>query len=79
MAGKEETELPVGWEWQEDWNVDLNRAVDEEGKNSFNTRPFVRETFIFCKLLYYQKCIEIIKTRIMWTHFIYCYRRKILF
>ena len=28
---RDETELPEGWEWQDDWLIDLNRAVDEEG------------------------------------------------
>eukprot|EP00058_Branchiostoma_floridae_P024963 XP_002610453.1 hypothetical protein BRAFLDRAFT_124267 [Branchiostoma floridae] len=28
---REETELPEGWEWEDDWQMDLNRAVDEEG------------------------------------------------
>ncbi|XP_066277223.1 dysferlin-like isoform X3 [Branchiostoma lanceolatum] len=28
---KEETELPEGWEWEDEWQMDLNRAVDEEG------------------------------------------------
>ncbi|XP_070210966.1 myoferlin-like isoform X3 [Littorina saxatilis] len=26
-----EIKLPDGWEWQDDWQIDLNRAVDEEG------------------------------------------------
>ena len=28
---RDEVELPEGWEWQDDWLIDLNRAVDEEG------------------------------------------------
>ncbi|XP_067657682.1 myoferlin-like isoform X1 [Haliotis asinina] len=27
---KEEVPLPAGWKWDEEWQVDLNRAVDEE-------------------------------------------------
>ena len=23
--------LPEGWEWTDDWQIDLSRAVDEEG------------------------------------------------
>ncbi|XP_076460960.1 myoferlin-like isoform X2 [Babylonia areolata] len=30
-ASLDETPLPEGWEWQDDWQIDLNRAVDEEG------------------------------------------------
>ena len=32
----EQTKLPEGWEWADDWQIDLNRAVDEEGR-SFRT------------------------------------------
>ncbi len=32
-TGRDELELPEGWEWMEDWDMDLNRAVDEEGKH----------------------------------------------
>jgi len=32
VTAKGEIELPAGWEWQDDWQVDLNRAVDEYGK-----------------------------------------------
>jgi len=31
-TAKDDVELPSGWEWKEDWQVDLNRAVDEYGK-----------------------------------------------
>lgn len=24
--------LPEGWKWDDDWQIDLNRAVDEEGQ-----------------------------------------------
>ncbi|XP_067857650.1 myoferlin-like [Heptranchias perlo] len=27
----EEVECPVGWEWKEEWNLDIYRAVDEHG------------------------------------------------
>ncbi len=28
----EELEAPEGWAFRDDWEVDMNRAVDEEGK-----------------------------------------------
>jgi len=28
---KLEINAPEGWEWQDEWQVDLNRAVDEYG------------------------------------------------
>ena len=30
-TARDEVELPNGWDWQDDWLIDLNRAVDEEG------------------------------------------------
>ena len=30
-TGKDELELPAGWEWKDEWQVDLNRAVDDNG------------------------------------------------
>ena len=32
MPARAEIELPAGWVWEDDWQIDLNRAVDEEGK-----------------------------------------------
>ena len=29
---KAETNLPAGWIWEDEWQIDLNRAVDEEGE-----------------------------------------------
>ena len=31
-VARDEVELPAGWVWEEDWQIDLNRAVDEEGR-----------------------------------------------
>lgn len=28
----ENTKLPDGWDWLDDWQIDLNRAVDEDGR-----------------------------------------------
>ncbi len=33
VTARDEIELPDGWEWVEIWDVDLNRAVDEEGSH----------------------------------------------
>ena len=30
-TAKQDVELPAGWTWTDDWQVDLNRAVDENG------------------------------------------------
>ena len=32
VTARDEIELPEGWEWSTIWDIDLNRAVDEEGK-----------------------------------------------
>ena len=31
-CSKEETMCPLGWEWTSEWEIDFNRAVDEDGK-----------------------------------------------
>ena len=31
MVNKEQIELDLNWKWDDDWNVDINRAVDNEG------------------------------------------------
>lgn len=31
MPAKEEIDLPDGWKWDQDWTVDMNRGVDDEG------------------------------------------------
>ena len=30
-VGRDEVQLPAGWAWETEWDVDLSRAVDEEG------------------------------------------------
>ncbi|XP_071169318.1 myoferlin-like isoform X13 [Mytilus edulis] len=31
LASRTEIQLPVGWSWEDEWEIDLSRAVDEEG------------------------------------------------
>ena len=31
MPSKEDTELPELWQWDADWSVDFDRAVDPQG------------------------------------------------
>jgi hypothetical protein len=39
---KDEIRLPAGWAWESGWEVDQNRAVDEEGNSA-----------VFCLYLFY--------------------------
>lgn len=32
LASRTEIQLPVGWTWEDEWDIDLSRAVDEDGK-----------------------------------------------
>lgn len=34
MPSKDELQLPEGWQWDQDWLVDMNRGVDDEGTSS---------------------------------------------
>lgn len=36
LPPRSDTTLPEGWEWQDDWQIDLSRAVDEEGQFILN-------------------------------------------
>ena len=38
VTARDEIELPEGWEWSTIWDIDLNRAVDEEGKVQTNNK-----------------------------------------
>lgn len=35
MQNRANIKPPEGWEWLDDWQVDINRAVDEEGIYTF--------------------------------------------
>ena len=32
MPSKDDVVAPEGWNWDQEWEIDLNRAVDDEGK-----------------------------------------------
>lgn len=49
IEDREKTTLPEGWKWTDDWTIDLNRACDEEGKNSFNMSCLPLIKFFSCK------------------------------
>ena len=34
MPSKDEVVAPEGWNWDKEWEIDLNRAVDDEGKHT---------------------------------------------
>ena len=36
IEDREKTTLAEGWKWIDDWTIDLNRACDEEGKQTNN-------------------------------------------
>ena len=38
VTARDEIELPEGWEWSTIWDIDLNRAVGEEGKVQTNNK-----------------------------------------
>ena len=53
MTPRDDMELPDGWEWEDVWQVDLNRAVDEEGikkMKCYNTRSL--DTLKFCNIFF---------------------------
>ncbi len=39
-------ELDANWKWDDDWNVDVNRAVDNEGLWPFHLNIFNLLIFI---------------------------------
>ena len=43
MPAKEEIDLPEGWKWDQDWTVDMNRGVDDEGIVFYFQRCSIRE------------------------------------
>ena len=43
-SSKEETQLPEGWAWEDEWQIDLNRAVDEEGVYKRNIHVVFKNT-----------------------------------
>ena len=32
MPSRNQIGLPENWRWEDDWQIDLSRAVDEEGR-----------------------------------------------
>ena len=64
---REETELPDGWEWQHDWDVDLNRAVDEEGweytvEATLGGYGPVEKTYHMCRRRRWLRLRKLVKT-----------------
>lgn len=35
LPSRLEYQIPVGWVWEDEWDMDLGRAVDEEGRTCF--------------------------------------------
>jgi len=49
MPSKDEITLAEGWQWDNDWTVDMNRGCDDEGMVGFlsSITIFVNHTHVF--------------------------------